>query len=73
MDEAKEMIEEEKSKLQSQAFGPKGGKLTKRQEKTMKAHSEHHSKEHMEFMRKEMLKGVSFTEAHKKAQKKIGK
>jgi len=69
----KEMIDGMKRDVQSQAVGPKDGKLTKRQEQTMKKHSQHHSSEHMDFMRKLMLDGVSFSEAHNRAQKKIGK
>ncbi len=48
-------------------------KLSARQEKTMKKHSEHHSKKHMKMMRDMMIKGSSFTAAHKAAQKKVGK
>ena len=40
--------------------------LTERQKNTLKKHSEHHSAKHMAMMR-------SFTEAHKKAQKAVGK
>tara|TARA_R100001591_G_C4263156_1_gene160344 strand:- start:116 stop:283 length:168 start_codon:yes stop_codon:yes gene_type:complete len=47
--------------------------LTKRQQDTLKKHSAHHSPKHMAMMRAEMRKGVSFTAAHKKAQKKVGK
>ena len=47
--------------------------LTKRQEETMKKHSKHHSRKHMNFMRKEMLKGKTFSQAHKLALKSIGK
>ena len=47
--------------------------LTKRQKETMKKHSIHHSKKHMAMMRKEMKAGKSFTAAHKKAQKLVGK
>jgi len=46
--------------------------LTKRQQETMKKHSKHHSKKHMDMMTKEMLSGKTFTQAHKKAQKKVG-
>tara|TARA_Y100001958_G_C21003362_1_gene386330 strand:- start:509 stop:727 length:219 start_codon:yes stop_codon:yes gene_type:complete len=49
------------------------GKLTARQEATLKKHSVHHSAKHMAMMRKEMKAGSSFTAAHKKAQKKVGK
>ena len=48
-------------------------KLTKRQQATLKKHSVHHSKKHMTMMRKEMRSGKSFTAAHKKAQKLVGK
>jgi len=47
--------------------------LSKRQEATMKKHSKHHSERHMRMMRSKMLQGMSFTEAHKEAQKKVGK
>ena len=47
--------------------------LTKRQQETLKKHSKHHSSKHMAMMRKEMRAGKSFTEAHKKAQKAVGK
>jgi hypothetical protein len=47
--------------------------LTKRQQETLKKHSKHHSSKHMAMMRKEMRAGKSFTEAHKKAQKTVGK
>ena len=48
-------------------------KLTQRQEATMKKHSKHHSERHMRMMRSKMLQGMSFTEAHKLAQQKVGK
>ena len=48
-------------------------KLTDRQKKTLKKHSVHHSKKHMALMRKEMRAGKSFTAAHKKAQRMVGK
>tara|TARA_R100001591_G_scaffold18740_1_gene25482 strand:- start:2072 stop:2224 length:153 start_codon:yes stop_codon:yes gene_type:complete len=47
--------------------------LSKRQETTMKKHSKHHSSKHMKMMRSKMLQGMSFSEAHKLAQKKVGK
>jgi len=47
--------------------------LTKRQKETMKKHSKHHSKKHMSMMRKEMRAGKTFSAAHKKAQKLVGK
>ncbi|QDP54965.1 MAG: hypothetical protein Tp1123SUR197351_23 [Prokaryotic dsDNA virus sp.] len=48
--------------------------LTDRQKATLKRHSAHHSSKHMAMMRKLMLQnGMSFTAAHKKAQKQVGK
>tara|TARA_Y100001937_G_scaffold106996_1_gene149256 strand:+ start:2097 stop:2246 length:150 start_codon:yes stop_codon:yes gene_type:complete len=47
--------------------------LTKRQEATLKRHSEHHTKKHMAEMRKMMRAGKTFTAAHKAAMKKVGK
>tara|TARA_R100000654_G_scaffold40965_1_gene67078 strand:+ start:351 stop:527 length:177 start_codon:yes stop_codon:yes gene_type:complete len=47
--------------------------LTKRQEDTMKKHAKHHSKSHMASMRKSMLAGKTFSEAHRVAMKKAGK
>ena len=48
-------------------------KLTDKQKKTLKKHSVHHSKKHMAMMKKEMRAGKSFTAAHKKAQRMVGK
>ena len=48
-------------------------KLTDRQKSTLKKHSVHHSKKHMAMMRKEMRAGKSFTAAHKKAKRLVGK
>ena len=47
--------------------------LTDRQKKTLKKHSVHHSKKHMDMMKKEMRAGKSFTFAHKKAKRLVGK
>jgi len=47
--------------------------LTKRQQATMKRHRRHHTRKHMAFMRKEMLKGKTFTQAHKLAMRKVGR
>ena len=46
--------------------------LTKRQEATMKRHSKHHTRKHMSFMKRRMLMGDTFTQAHKKAMKAVG-
>ena len=47
-------------------------KLTKRQQETMKKHSQHHSKKHM-HMYNSMRRGATFTQAHTRAQKAVGK
>lgn len=46
--------------------------LTARQKATMKKHGKHHTAKHMAMMRKEMLSGKTFGQAHKMAQKKVG-
>lgn len=43
--------------------------LTKCQIRKLKEHSMHHTKKHIEEMKKQMLKGKKFNEAHKLAQK----
>ena len=48
-------------------------KLSESQEAAMKKHSVHHSAKHMRMMRKMMMEGMSFSDAHKIAQKKVGK
>jgi len=48
-------------------------KLTLRQKKLLEQHSEHHSKKHMEYMKRKMREGDTFRQAHKKAQAKVGK
>ena len=53
--------------------GKKTEGLTKRQEDTMKRHSVHHTKKQMDMMRSLMIKGDTFSQAHKKAQRKVGK
>ena len=47
--------------------------LTTRQQQTMKKHSQHHTKRHMEYMRNSMVRGATFTQAHQRAQKAVGK
>ena len=44
--------------------------ITKRQEATLKKHSEHHTPKHMADMRKAMRSGSTFTKAHIIAKKK---
>ena len=53
--------------------GKKSDGRTKRQEDTMKRHSVHHTKKHMDMMRSLMIKGDTFSQAHKKAKRKVGK
>tara|TARA_Y100001937_G_scaffold102953_1_gene141748 strand:- start:60 stop:251 length:192 start_codon:yes stop_codon:yes gene_type:complete len=48
-------------------------KLTKRQQATLRRHSRHHTKKHMAFMRAQMRKGKTFGQAHRAAQRKVGK
>ena len=47
--------------------------LTDRQKATMKKHSVHHTTKHMASMKKAMLSGKTFTQAHKIAMKQVGK
>ena len=47
--------------------------LTKRQKDTLKKHSVHHTSKHMTMMRRLMREGSTFTNAHKKAMKEVGK
>jgi len=47
--------------------------ITPRQKEMLKKHSAHHSPKHMTEMRKNMRAGKTFTQAHRVAQKKIGK
>ena len=47
--------------------------LTKRQTETLKRHAKHHTAKHMTMMKKAMLAGKTLTQAHKMAQKKVGK
>ena len=48
-------------------------KLTPQQIVTLNKHSKHHSKKHMDMMKKLMREGSSFKAAHNKAQKQVGK
>tara|TARA_R100001443_G_scaffold56465_6_gene67429 strand:- start:1973 stop:2512 length:540 start_codon:yes stop_codon:yes gene_type:complete len=47
--------------------------LTDRQKDTLKRHSKHHTKKHMDTMIKLMREGKTFTQAHNVAMKKVGK
>ena len=51
----------------------KNGGLPKAQQKELLDHSAHHTKAHMNMMRSEMKKGMTFQGAHEKAMKKVGK
>ena len=48
-------------------------KLTARQKTLLSKHYQHHSAKHMEFMKRRMRAGDTITQAHKKAQAKVGK
>lgn len=54
------------------SFKPKKA-LSKRQVDLMKTHKKHHTKKHLDFMKKKMLEGFCFEQAHELAQKNIGK
>ena len=47
-------------------------KLTNKQIVKLQAHSAHHTKKHMVAMARAMIKGSTFTAAHKKAKKMVG-
>jgi len=52
---------------------PSKPSLTDKQKDMLNKHKVHHTKKHMDFMKKEMLNGSSFTTAHNKAKKMVGK
>ena len=47
--------------------------LTKRQVNTLKKHSQHHTKKHMETMKRHLRLGKTFAQAHTIAMRTIGK
>ena len=47
--------------------------LTPAQKVKLKQHKKHHTKKHMDMMTKHMKQGKTFTQAHNKAQKVVGK
>jgi predicted Ser/Thr protein kinase len=53
-------------------FKPKK-ELTKTQKELMKEHRVHHTKKHMDMMKKLMLEGYCFQQAHNLTMKKVGK
>ncbi len=48
-------------------------KLTPKQEEMLEKHKKGHSKKHMDMMKKLMLEGKTFSEAHKMTDKQVGK
>jgi len=46
--------------------------IDKKEKKILKKHKIHHTVKHMNIMKDKMKKGISFTKAHSKAQKKVG-
>ena len=48
-------------------------KLTPKQIVTLNKHSKHHTKKHMDLMKKLMREGTSFKAAHTAAQQQVGK
>ena len=48
-------------------------KLNKTQQKAMNRHARHHSLKHMREMANSMKKGSTFSQAHNKAMRKVGK
>ena len=56
-------------------YNKKKMKLTTRQKNTLAKHQKAHghTKAHMEYMKRKMREGVSFTEAHNMAMKRKGK
>ena len=47
--------------------------LTPTQKEKLIKHSKHHTKKHMEMMKDLMKNGLSFTAAHTKTMKRVGK
>lgn len=47
--------------------------LTVQDLEALNKHKTHHSITHVNYMRKQMLKGKTFEEAHKEAARKVGK
>ena len=48
-------------------------KLTTKQKNKLKEHSVHHTKSHMDLMKRLMRSEVSFTRGHNEAQRRVGK
>ena len=47
--------------------------LTPRQQRTMRSHARHHSLKHMRSMANAMKKGATFSQAHNRAMRSVGK
>lgn len=47
--------------------------LTDKQKDMLNKHKVNHTQKHITFMKKEMMNGSSFTTAHNKAKKMVGK
>jgi len=47
--------------------------LKPRQQKTMRSHARHHSLKHMRSMANSLKKGATFSSAHTKAMRSVGK
>ena len=60
-------------KLRSKKKKKKKWNLPLAKKNLLDKHSEHHSDKHMEFMKRRMRAGDTFTQAHKRAQAKVGK
>ena len=50
----------------------KAATLSAKDEKKMKAHAKHHTPKHLKDMRKRILAGKTFMQAHMESQKAIG-
>tara|TARA_R110002012_G_scaffold234097_1_gene407656 strand:+ start:366 stop:539 length:174 start_codon:yes stop_codon:yes gene_type:complete len=53
-------------------FKPKK-ELSKTQKDLMREHKAHHTKKHMDMMKKLMLQGFCFQQAHKLSMQRVGK
>ena len=47
--------------------------LSKTQKELMKTHSNHHTKKHLDYMKKKMLEGFCFQQSHDLTMKQVGK
>ena len=52
---------------------PKGSSISAINKKKLEKHKAHHRDKHLKSMRMSMLKGSTFEQAHKKANKTVGK